>query len=168
MGSDRAVTPLGALVIVILVGTSLFVVFQAQPDTPNEDSMHIEAYPYGPEKPASLTPSNVVDYAVTYEERLFYNDLLASQNHSFDTDERVIADCTAISVSNDSTDEFHVQLDCRGGVTDSSRLSDSDGFTYSATYRITENTTEQTGLRNYPFETDRRFNNERNYGNSSR
>lgn len=132
-----------------------------QPDTPDGDVWHVESYPVAPEKPTPLNSSNVADYAVTYEERLFYNDLLASHNHTLHDDENVISNCRSLSISNDSTDEFHVQLECRGGVTDSSQ-TESEEFTYTVTYRITNNTTQQTELQNYPFETDRKFNSERN------
>lgn len=123
--------------------------------------MHIESYPVGPEKPTPVDSSNVADYTVNYEERLFYNDLLASHNHSFETDESVITDCTPLSVSNTSTDGFDVQLECRGGVTDSAELSASEESTYAVDYRVTNTTTRQTAFQNYPFETDRAFNNER-------
>ncbi|PCR90962.1 hypothetical protein [Natrinema ejinorense] len=161
MDSDWAIIPLGFLVFVLLVGAGMGIVFQIQPDTPGEGVSNVESYPVGPEKPTPLNSSNGVDYTVTYEERLFYNDLLASNNHRLDDDDRVIANCTSISVSNGSTDEFHAQLECRGGVTDASQLAASEEFTYSVTYRITDNTTQQTGLQNYPFGTDRTFNSER-------
>lgn len=133
-----------------------------QPDTPDEGVSDVESYPVAPEKPTPLNSSNVAGYTVTYEERLFYNDLLASHNHTVHDDENVITNCTSLSVSNDSTDEFYVQLECRGGVTDSSQLTESEEFTYSVTYRIMNNTTQQTEIQNYPFEIDRKFNSERN------
>ncbi|WP_339103871.1 hypothetical protein [Haloterrigena salinisoli] len=162
MDSNRGLVSLGFLLTLLLVGMGLITVFHGGPNATNEDVAHVESYPVGPERPTPLTSSNVADYAGTYEERLFYNDLLASQNHSLEADKRVIADCSPLSVSNASTDGFHVQLECRGEVTDSSQPSESEEFTYSATYRITNNTTKQTVLRNYPFGTDRAFNNERN------
>ncbi|WP_122089619.1 hypothetical protein [Halalkalicoccus subterraneus] len=152
---------LGIFAVVLLVGIALFIVSQPPPDTPNGETMHIESYPSGPEKPSPLNSSSAVNYTVTYEERLFYNDLLASNNHRFDSGERVVADCTNISVSNTDTDGFRVRLECGGGVTDASQLPESKEFTYSVTYRITEDATEQAELQKYPFETDRRFNNER-------
>lgn len=153
---------LGILVMVLIAGMGLFIVFQIHLDTPNEDSEHIEAYPFGPEKPNPLNSSSVVDYTVTYEERLFYNDLLAKHGYSFDTNERVITNCTNISFSNTDTDEFRVRLECRGGVTDASQLPKSEEFTYSATYLVTDNVTKQTELQNYPFSSDREFANGRN------
>ena len=167
MDSDWAVIPLGFLVFVLLVGAGLFIVFQTQPDTPGGGVSDVESYPVGPEKPTELNSSTVADYATTYEERLFYNDLVASHNHRLYGDEHVITTCTPLEVSNDS-DAFRVQLDCRGGVADSSQLSESAAFTYSATYRITENTTRQTELRNYPFDTERKFDDERSQFTSSR
>lgn len=140
----------------------LITMFLGGPNATNEDVAHVESYPVDPERPTPLTASNVADYAGTYEERLFYNDLLASQNHRLEADERVIANCTSISVSNASMDGFHVQLECQGGVTDSWQPSESEEFIYSATYRLTNDTTRQTELRKYPFGTDRAFNNERN------
>ncbi|MFC6769363.1 hypothetical protein [Natrinema soli] len=175
MDSDWLVIPLGFLVIVLLVGLGVFILFHVVPDE-QTGGVHIDAYPYGPEKPIPLNSSNVVDYTVTYEERLFYNDLLASRNYSFYSEERVIANCTTISVSNVSTDEFRVGLECRGGIpVDESpwtepgeyTYSESEEFTYSVTYHITENTTQQTEFQNYPFGTDRGFGNERNPVNSS-
>lgn len=162
MESNRGLVSLGFLLALLLVGLGLFTVFHGEPNAPNEDVAHVESYPVGPERPTPLTSSNVADYAGTYEERLFYNDLLASHNHRLEADERVIATCSPLSVSNGSTDEFHVQLACRGGVTDSSQLSESEEFSYSVTYRITNDTTQQTEFQNYPFETDRTFNSERN------
>ncbi|MDS0477985.1 hypothetical protein [Natrinema sp. 1APR25-10V2] len=169
MDSDWAVIPLGFLAFVLLVGLGIFIVFHVVPDG-QTGGVHIDSYPFGPEKPIPLNSSNVVDYTTEYEERLFYNDLLASRNYSFYSDERVIANCTAISVSNVSTDEFRVGLACRGGIpvvespwseSGEYTYSESEEFTYSVTYHITENTTQQTGFQNYPFETDREFNNER-------
>lgn len=157
----------GFLIMLLLVGMGIFIVFQIQPDAPNEGVSDVESYPVGPEKPTPLHSSNVVDYTITYEERLFYNDLLASHNHSLNADERVIGNCTPISVVNASTNGFRVQLECRGGVTDSSQLSESEEFTYSATYRITNNTTQQIERQDYPFGTDRTFNNNRNDGSRS-
>ncbi|WP_254764330.1 hypothetical protein [Natrinema marinum] len=176
MDPDWVVIPLGFLVIVLLVGLGVFTLFHVVPDEQTEGDVHIDAYPDGPEKPIPLNSSNVVDYTVTYEERLFYNDLLASRNHSFDSEERVIADCTAVSVSNVSTDEFRVALECRGGIPvvespwsepGEYSYSESEEFTYSATYHITESTTQQTELQNYPFGTDRGVGNEKYLGNSS-
>ncbi|PGF18135.1 hypothetical protein CP556_19875 [Natrinema sp. CBA1119] len=176
MDSDWMAIPLGFLVMVLLVGLGVFILFHVVPDEQTEGDVHIDAYPFGPEKPIPLNSSNVVDYTVTYEERLFYNDLLASRNHSFDFEERVIANCTAISVSNGSTDEFRVGLECRGGIPivespwsepGEYTYSESEEFTYAVTYHITENTTQQTELRNYPFGTDRGFGNGRDPGNSS-
>ncbi|OLZ39943.1 hypothetical protein A6E15_02635 [Natrinema saccharevitans] len=160
MGSDWAVIPLGFLVVVLLVGAGLFVAFQLQPDTPGGGVSDVESVPVGPEKPTPLNSSTVADYATTYEERLFYNDLVASHDHRLSGDERVTTACTPLEVANES-DAFRVQLACRGGVADSSRLSESETFTYASTYRITENTTRQTELRGYPFGTDRGFNDER-------
>ncbi|WP_255681650.1 hypothetical protein [Natrinema sp. SYSU A 869] len=157
---ESLVIPLGFLAVVLLVGAGMFTVFQIQPDTPGGGVSDVESYPVGPEKPTPLNSSNVVDYTTTYEERLFYNDLVASHNHRLHDDENVISNCT--SLSNGSTDKFHVQLECRGGVTDSSQLTESEEFTYSVTYRITNNTTQQTEFQNYPFGTDRTFNSERN------
>lgn len=153
--------PTGFLIAVLLIGIGIFVVFPIGPHAPTRDTVHIEAYPVGPEKPTPLNSSNVGDYTAAYEERLFYNDLLASHDHSFETDERVIADCTPLSVSNATSDGFDVQLECRGGVTDSSHLSESEEFTYSVIYRITATETRQTELQNYPFDTVRGFNDER-------
>lgn len=170
------VIPLGFLVIVLLVGFGVFILFHVVPDEQTGGDVDIDSYPSGPEKPIPLNSSNVVDYTGTYEERLFYNDLLVSRNHSFDSEERVIANCTAISVSNVSTDEFRVGLECRGGIPvvesplsepGEYTYSESEEFTYSVTYHITENTTQQTELQNYPFGTDRGFANERNQVNSS-
>jgi hypothetical protein len=152
------VLSLGFLTVVLFIGAGLFTVFQNQTDTPVAD---VESYPIGPEKPAPLNSSTVIDYTTTYEERLFYNDLLASHNHRLHDDENMITTCTPVSVSNGSTDGFHVQLECRGGVTDSSQPTESEEFTYSVTYQITDDTTQQTEIQNYPFETDRRFNDER-------
>ena len=73
----------------------------------------------------------------------------------------MIADCTSLSVSNASTDAFDVQFECRGGVTDSEELSASEEATYAVDYRVTNTTTRQTAFQEYPFETDRAFNNER-------
>ena len=166
MDSDWAVIPLGFLVCVLLVGLGVFVLFHVVPDDQTGGDVDIDSYPDGPEKPIPLNSSNVVDYTVTYEERLFYNDLLESRNHSFDSEERVIANCTAISVSNGSADEFRVGLECRGGIpiVDSPwsesgeyTYSESEEFTYSVAYRITNNTTQQTDIQNYPFGTDRGF-----------
>lgn len=164
MDSDWAVIPLGFLVCVLLVGLGIFILFHVVPDEQTGGDVHIDAYPEGPEKQIPLNSSNVVDYTTEYEERLFYNDLLASRNHSFDSEERVIANCTATSVSNVSTDEFRVELECRGGIPvvespwsepGEYTYSESEEFTYSVTYHITNNTTEQTDIQNYPFETDR-------------
>ncbi|WP_083860882.1 hypothetical protein [Natrialba asiatica] len=151
---------LGFLIVVLLAGMGAFIVSHTGPDGEGNGDVDVESYPIGPEKPSPLNSSNVGSYAVTYEERLFYNDLLASRNHSFDADESVITDCTTTSVSNNSTDEYRVRLECRGGITDSSQLSESEEHTYSAAYRITNETTQQTELQNYPFDTDRRFNTE--------
>jgi hypothetical protein len=115
----------------------------------------------GPEKPTPLNSSNVADYAVSYEQRLFYNDLLASQSHSVDSDEQVVANCTTTAVSKPGTDEFRVQLACRGGVADSSRLSSSKENSYSAVYQITETETKQVELQEYPLGTERGFSDER-------
>jgi len=153
---------LGFLAVVLLVGAGIFTVFQVQPDTPGEGVSNVESYPVGPEKPTPLNSSNVVSYTTTYEERLFYNDLVASHNHRLRDDENVIANCTSLSVSNGSTDKYYVQLECRGGVTDSSQPTESEEFTYSVTYQITNDTTQQTEFQNYPFGTDRTFNSERN------
>ncbi|WP_226038769.1 hypothetical protein [Natrinema sp. DC36] len=161
MDSDWVLIPLGFLACVLLVGAGLFLVFQIQPDTPGGNS-DFDSYPVGPEKPIPLNSSNVVDYTVTYEERLFYNDILEHNNNSLYDDEGVITNCTSISTSNDSTDGFHVQLECRGGVTDSSQLAESEEFMYSVTYRVTTNTTQQTEFQNYPFDKDRQFNREEN------
>ena len=144
----------------------MFIVFQIQPDTPGGGVSDVEHIPVGPEKPAQLNSSTVVEYAISYEERLFYNDLVASHNHRLYSDERVITTCTPLGVSNDS-DAFHVQLKCRGGVADSAQLSESEAFTYAATSRISENTTRETELQNYPFGTDRKFNDERRSGTGS-
>lgn len=152
------VLSLGFLVVVLLVGAGLFTVFQNQTDMPVAD---VESYPVGPEKPTPLNSSTVVDYTTTYEERLFYNDLLASHNHRLHADENVITNCTSVSVTNGDTDGHHVQLECRGGVTDSSQLMESEEFTYSVTYRITDETTQQIEIQNYPFEAERNFNDER-------
>ncbi|MFC6716863.1 hypothetical protein ACFQHN_04635 [Natrialbaceae archaeon GCM10025896] len=159
MDSDWAVIPLGFLVVVFLVGAGLFVVFQIQSETPGGGVTDVESHPTGPEKPTQLNSSSVADYATTYEERLFYNDLVASHNNTLAGDENVITTCTPRDVSNES-DAFRVRLECRGGVSDSSQLPESEAYTYSVTYRITENTTRQTELRKYPFATDRRFNDE--------
>lgn len=137
----------------------MFIAFQIQPDMPGGGVSDVESIPVGPEKPTPLNSSNIVDYATTYEERLFYNDLVTSHNHRLYGDEKVITTCTPLEFSNDSG-AFHVQLECRGGVANSSQLSELEAFTYSAVYRITENTTQQTELQNYPFGTDRKFNDE--------
>lgn len=160
MDSDWVLIPIGFITFILLVGAGLFIVFQIQSDTPGGGHSDVESYPVGPEKPPPLTSSNVVDYTVTYEERLFYNGLVERNNHSLYNDERVITNCTPLSASNDSTSEFHVQLECRGGVTDSSQLAESEGFTYSVTYRITNNTTQRIEFQNYPFDKDRHFDRE--------
>lgn len=167
MDSDWAGITLGFLAVVLLVGAGMSVVFHIQPDTPGGGVSDVESYPIGPEKPTQLNSSAVADYATTYEERLFYNDLVASHNHRLYADEHVITSCTPLAVSNDS-DAFHVRITCRGGVADSPRLSESAAFTYSATYRITETTTRQTELRAYPFGTERKFDDERSQFESSR
>jgi len=159
MDPDWAVIPLGFLALVLLVGVGMFIVFQIQPDTPGGGVSDVESVPVGPEKPTPLNASTVEEYATAYEERLFYNDLVASHNHRLYGDETVIT-CTPLGISNDSG-SFQVQLACRGGVADSSQLSESEAFTYSATYRVTGNTTQQTELQKYPFGTDRKFNDER-------
>jgi hypothetical protein len=149
---------LAFLAVVLVVGAGLFPMVQSQPDGSGSDVSDVESYPVGPEKPTPVNSSTVVDYATTYEERLFFNDLIASHSHKLHDDEDVITNCTAASVTNGSTDGFIVQLECRGGVTDSSQLPDSEEFTYTVTYRISTETTQQTGLQNYPFETNRTFN----------
>lgn len=167
LDSNWAFVPLGFLLVSLLVGPGIVVAFHVGPDAPNGSVSDVESYPVGPEKPTPLNSSNVGDYTSTYEERLFYNDLLASRNHRLDADESVTATCTPLSVSNASTDEFRVQLACRGEVTDASQRSASAEFTYSTTYRVTTDTTRQTELQNYPFGTDRTFNNESDHGSSS-
>jgi hypothetical protein len=161
MDLDRVATPLGVLVIICLVAMGFLTGFQIWPGASGGNDVHVEAYPVGPEKPTPLNSSNVGDYAVSYEQRLFYNDLLASQQHSVDSDERVIADCATTSVSAVKTGEFRVQVACRGGVADSSQLSTSEGYSYSAVYQITETETQQIKVQNYPFATEREFNDER-------
>ncbi|QFU84350.1 hypothetical protein [Natronorubrum aibiense] len=156
------VIPLGFFAVVLLVGAGMFTVFQIQPNTAGGSVSDAESYPVGPEKPTPLNSSNIVNYTTTYEERLFYNDLVASHNHSLHDDESVITNCTSLTVSNGSTDKYYVQLECRGGVTDSSQPTESEEFTYSVTYQITNDTTQQTEFQNYPFGTDRTFNSERN------
>jgi hypothetical protein len=150
---------LGILVVPALIGAGTVVLFDIGSD--GQDGLEVEAYPVGPEKPSPLNASNVGEYALAYEERLLYNDLLASQQHSLGEDERVMANCTARTVSEVRTDVFRAHLKCEGGITDSSQLSESEQITYAATYQITENTTQQTELRGYPFDADRQFNNER-------
>ncbi|AHG00876.1 hypothetical protein HALLA_10575 [Halostagnicola larsenii XH-48] len=160
MVSNRMLVSLGVVVLVLVAGIGVVTSFHPLSDEPAEQ-VHIESYPAGPEKPTSVDSSNVADYTATYEERLFYNDLLASHDHSFESDESVIAECTPLSVSNASTDGFDVQLECRGGVTDSAELSASEESTYAVDYRVTNTATRQTAFQDYPFETDRTFNNER-------
>lgn len=160
MDSNRMLISFGVVVLVLVAGTGVFTAFPVLSDEPNRQ-MHVESYPVGPEKPTPVDSSNVADYTATYEERLFYNDLLANHDHNFESDESVIADCSPLSVSNASTDGFDIQLECRGGVTDSAELSASEESTYAVDYRVTNTTTRQTAFQNYPFETDRAFNNER-------
>lgn len=159
---ELLIVPLGFLIMLFLVGMSTFIVFHMGPDVWGGSDVDRDAYPAGPEKPTPLDLSNIVEYTVTYEERLFYNDLLTSRNQNFDADERVITNCSTISASNSGTDEFRVRLECRGGIDDTSQLSESEEFTYSVTYWITDKTTQRTEMHNYPFGTDRTFNNERN------
>ncbi|SFS77542.1 hypothetical protein SAMN04488556_2755 [Halostagnicola kamekurae] len=160
MVSNRTFVSLGVVVLVLVTGIGVVTSFHPLSDEPEEQA-HIESYPVGPEKPTPIDSSSVGTYTSTYEERLFYNDLLASHDHSFESDERVIADCTSLSVSNASTGAFDVQLECRGGVTDSAELSASEESTYEVDYRVTNTTTRQTAFQDYPFETDRAFNNDR-------
>lgn len=167
MSSDRAIVPVGFLVVVLLAGMGMFTGSLIGVDSSNGNGSDIESYPVGPEKPASLNSSNVMDYTVDHEERLLFNDLIASRNHGLDTDESVRADCNTHSASNVDTDGFRVRLECRGDITDTSRPSGSEEFTYSVTYHITDDTTQRTGPQRYPFGTDRGFNNERNYGTGS-
>lgn len=150
---------LGVLVVSALMGAATVVLFDIGSD--GRDGVEAEAYPVGPEKPSPLNASNVGEYALAYEERLLYNDLLASQQHSLGEDERVVTNCTARTVSEVRTDVFRVHLDCEGGIAEGSQLSESEQTTYAATYQITENTTQQTVLRGYPFDAERRFNDER-------
>jgi len=157
-GRNRPVLLVVILVISLLVGVGILFVFAPGAGTQGASGVDAESYPVAPGKPSPLNASTVEGYAVTYEQRLFHNDLLASQDHNLAETERVVANCRGSSVSNSDAGRFRVELACRGGITTGTQLPESAAFTYSVTYRITESGTEQTGLRNYPFGADRTFN----------
>jgi hypothetical protein len=159
-GREQAVLLVGFLVLSVFLGAGIVFTFQHVTDSQG-GGVDVEAYPIGPEKPTPLNSSTVEGYAVSYEERLFYNDLLASRGHHLAEDERVVANCRGTAVSKGDEGRFLVELACRGGLTDTANLPDSEAFNYSVTYRITGADTEQIDLRNYPFGNDRAFSDER-------
>lgn len=130
-------------------------------DSPYNRNVDVESYPVGPETPASINSTSAADYAISYEERLLFNDLIASRGNNLDARDRVITNCRGISVSNAGTGEFRIRLECRGGIDDTLRLFEPGEFTYSVAYTVTDSSIRQTDIRDYPFSGDRNFNDER-------
>lgn len=148
-----------ALVVLgLVIGASTFLAI----DSPYNRNVDVESYPVGPEKPTSINSTSAVDYTISYEERLLYNDLLASRGNNLDTNDRVITSCRRISVSNVGTGEFRIRLECQGGIDDTLHLFEPGEFTYSAIYNVTDDSIQQISLQNYPFSGNRGFNDERN------
>ncbi|ELZ14785.1 hypothetical protein C478_06141 [Natrinema thermotolerans DSM 11552] len=139
------------VVAVVLVGLVLGASMVLDGDASAADPVHVERVPVAPERPADLNATSAADYGIEYEETRLYNDVIASHNHTLDVDESVRTQCTAISVAETVADRFSVRLECRGGLEVTDAPAESEAFTYTVTYRITETETNQTGIRNYPF-----------------
>src|SRR6056297_2568713 len=107
-GRDQPVFLVGFVLFSVLLGTGVFFVFNPAVDDQGGSGVDVEAYPVGPEKPSPLNASNVEGYAVSYEQRLFYNDLLASRGHHLAENERVVTNCHSTSLSNGDVGGFRV------------------------------------------------------------
>lgn len=115
------------------------------------DPVHVERIPVVPERPADPNATGATDYGIEYERTRLYNDVIASHDHTLETDERVLARCNATSVTETGTDRFSVRLRCEGGIEVVDAPAESTTFAYTVTYRITETETNRTGIRGYPF-----------------
>lgn len=143
----RRLVALVAGVGILLLGASTVVVS----DSPYDPNVVSERNPFAPERPAHLDESTAASFLVEYEETRFYDDLLGSRDHTFDTHDTVRAACTATATNRTGADRFRVRLHCEGGIDDTKRIVDPTQFSYTVTYRMTEDAVAQLAIRDYPF-----------------
>ncbi|WP_410764724.1 hypothetical protein [Haloferax sp. DFSO60] len=134
-----------AIVLGIVLLGSFFIA-----DSPYNPTVHTEAYPYAPDRPAQLNDSSVRNYAVEYEEMLLNNELVKSRGLVLDRDDETINECTVTELERQSSSEFVVSMRCHGGIRDIYRVIQPTNFRYEVTYRITPESTEQASIQGYP------------------
>ena len=121
-------------------------------DSPYDSNVVSERAPFAPERPATLDRTTAAAYLVDYERMRLRNDLLSAREYTLDRRDDVRATCTSTSVAPTEAGGFRVRLRCRGDVEDAYRLFEPGGFSYTVTYRLAENSTEQLRIRGYPYQ----------------
>lgn len=139
------------LAVVVLGGVLLGVASVLVADSPYDRNVVSEQNPFAPDRPATLNATTATDYTIRYEQTRLHNEFLSTRDHTLDVHDEVTAECTQISVSEPSPQQFRVRLQCTGGIDDSRRLLEPGSFSYRVTYRVTENETRQVGIQDYPY-----------------
>lgn len=130
----------------VLWGSTVLVV-----DSPYSPTRESEQNPFAPDRPVTLDRTTATAHLVDYEQTRLYNDLLGSRGYSIDDGDEIRADCTAISVNQTATDEFRIQLQCRGEIEDVYRLIQPPSHSYTVTYHIDGEDIEELSIEGYPF-----------------
>ncbi len=139
------------LTVVLIVAGTLAVSTVLVADSPYSPTIVSEQNPFAPDRPATLNRTTATTHLIDYEQTRLYNGLLGSRGYSIDDGDDIRADCTASSVNQTATDEFRIQLQCRGEIEDVYRLIQPTSHSYTVTYSIGEENIEELSIEGYPF-----------------